>query len=124
MGVIALLGVLSAGGVMPTWPGRLEQWFPRGTRLPMVTVGLTLAFQAAWSVAGVVVGGIYWAIRDNAASGLGSPAWGFSVGMTVLAGSGLAIAWTWRRPPGRSALLGAITFAALFGWLLPHLAEA
>ncbi len=96
----------------------------RGTPLPVVTAGLAVAGQALWALTGLAFGAAYWAIRANAEGGLGSPAWGFTVVIVVLAAAGVAVAVTVQPGWWRRAALAALAFAGAFGWLLPNLAEA
>ncbi len=92
--------------------------------LPLLGIAVTLGTQAAWGAIGLGLGAIYWAIRGDAQAGAGSPAWGFSLTIALLAGLALLFALAARLPAGRRLALLAILFAGLFGWLLPNLAEA
>ncbi len=92
--------------------------------LPLLAIAVTLGTQAAWGAIGLGLGAIYWAIRDDAQAGAGSPAWGFSLTIALLAGLALLFALAARLPAARRLALLAILFAGLFGWLLPNLAEA
>ena len=109
------------------WSDQVQMWyrrFPRGTPLPMLAVGVMLLTQSSWAAVGTLFGGLYWAIREDAASGLGSPAWGYTLAVTLLAALALG-AWSLLQPASwRRAMIFALTFAGMFGWFLPHLAEA
>lgn len=102
---------------------RLQGQFPDNATLPAVFAGFTLTLQASWGVFGLLFGAIYWALRDTG-GGLGSPSLAYTVAMLVLAVGGTAAVWTVQPAWTRRALVSAIYFAGLFGWLLPHLAEA
>jgi hypothetical protein len=92
--------------------------------LPLLGVAATLGAHAAWGAIGLGLGAIYWAVRDGAQAGAGSPAWGFSLAVALLAGLALLFAIAARLPAARRLTLLALLFAGLFGWLLPNLAEA
>ncbi len=98
--------------------------FPSGTALPFLMVGISMAIQGGCGARGIGTGAIYWAIRDEAMNGLGSPAWGFTLFFLVVAGLGLATVVVIQPSWWRRAVLGATTLAGAFGWMLPHLAEA
>ena len=102
---------------------RAQSRFPEGTSLPLLTAGLALLVQASWALLGVGLGAIYWGVRGDAADGLGSPAWGYTLAM-IGAGALAAGAATMVQPSWwRRAALAALAFVALFGWLLPHLGQ-
>lgn len=101
----------------------LRERFP-DQPLPMLAVAATLGSQAAWAAVGLGLGAIYWAIRDDAQSGAGSPAWGFSLTIGLLAVLVLLFAIAARLPAPRRIALLVIAFIGVFGWLLPNLAEA
>jgi len=98
--------------------------FPGGTPLTVITVGITLGLQMSWAVVGLAFAGVYWAIRSNAQDGLGSPAWGYTTVVVVLAALGVGVAATIQPNWWRRASVLALLFAGSFGWMLPHLAEA
>ena len=103
---------------------RMHAHFPGGTPLPSLTVGFAMLYQSAWGLAGFVVGAVYWSIRADAADGLGSPAWVFSLVVVALTlAAGMAAAWRRVRWWPQLVLL-ALALAGSFGWLLPNLAEA
>lgn len=97
--------------------------FPAGTPLPVITVGLTLALQMSWAVAGMAFAGIYWAIRSDAQNGIGSPAWGYTAVIVAIGVLGVGVAATIQPSWWRRASVLALLFAGTFGWMLPHLAE-
>ncbi|PZC44894.1 MAG: hypothetical protein DK306_001669 [Chloroflexi bacterium] len=92
--------------------------------LPFLAIAATLGAQAAWAAIGLGMGSIYWAIRDNAQNGAASPAWGYSLTIALLAGFIVLFAFAARLPAGRRLAFLALLFVAIFGWLLPNLAEA
>lgn len=92
--------------------------------LPLLAIAATLGAQAAWAAIGLGLGAIYWAIRDSAQNGLGSPAWGFTVTIALLAGFVALFAFAARLPAGRRLGFLALVFVGIFGWMLPNLAEA
>ena len=119
---LALLAwrVTALAGPLRGWQGRL----PEGLALPALTMGLALAGQLLWGLLGLLFGGVYWAVRSEAANGLGSPAWGYTLAVLLLAGLSAAAAVTLQPQWWRRAALLALAFAGVFGWLIPHLAEA
>ena len=103
---------------------RMHARFPGGTPLPTLTMGFAMLYQSAWGLAGLIVGALYWAIRADAAAGVGSPAWGFTL-VVAAAALATALAAAWRRAHWwPRVLLLALAWAGSFGWLLPNLAEA
>ena len=82
-----------------------------------------LAF-LAWTLVGLLLGLAYRAARLNlAGGGLGSPNWPFTLAIVMATVVFLAIVlYAWRRVPWRVPLM-ALTFAGMFGWGMPHLAE-
>ena len=123
LGLFALGLLATSPQTVIAWGHRLQAQFPDKASLPAVFAGFTLTVQASWGVFGLIFGAIYWALRDTG-GGLGSPSLAFTVAMLVLAGGGALAAWTVQPAWTRRALVTAVFFAGLFGWLLPHLAEA
>jgi hypothetical protein len=90
---------------------------------PLLAVPVSIGNVLLWTLVGLVLGAIYQVgDLDTAPDGLGSPSVGFTVGMASLAVVPLIVLlvlwprdwWAW--------ILGCASFAAAFGWLLPHLA--
>ncbi len=124
MGLL-VMGLLTAQVLgLQGWVRDFQRRFPQGTPLPMLTAALALGLQATWAIVGVVFGVAYWAIRADAANGLGSPAWGFTVVVLAIGAVAVAAATLVQPQWWRKATLTALCFVALFGWLLPNLAEA
>lgn len=124
------MGLVALGLYAPQVVGQrellrgLQGRFPSGTSLPLLTAAGALFVQSLWSLLGLALGGVYWAIQARAQDGLGSPAWGFSLTMLALALLAAAAAVTVQPAWWRRVGLNALLFAAAFGWLLPNLAEA
>jgi hypothetical protein len=123
MGLIATAFIASILVESVSASGRLRNRFPEQS-LSLVAVAGTLGAQAIWAAIGLGMGAIYWAIRDNAQSGAGSPAWGFTLTIALLAGLVVMFAFAARLPAGRRVAVLAMVFVGVFGWLLPNLAEA
>ena len=121
MASTALVASIVAGSAR--FARSLHERYPDGP-LPLLAIAVTLGTQATWGAIGLGLGAIYWAIRDDAQAGAGSPAWGFSLTIALVAGLALLFALAARLPAARRLALLAILFAGLFGWLLPNLAEA
>jgi hypothetical protein len=98
--------------------------FPSGTPITVTTVGITLGLQMSWALVGLAFAGVYWSIRSNAQNGLGSPAWGYTTVILILAAMSVGVAATIQPSWWRRASVLALLFAGSFGWMLPHLAEA
>ena len=96
-------------------------------RAPPIFITMTLAVLAypTWTLFGAVVGLIYRAVdSDGAASGLGSPNLGFTVGFLVVSIlAAIPLALLMRRVAIGFATL-ALAFAGSYGWLLPILSSA
>ena len=123
MGLVATAFIASIVVQSTAAAARARDRFPQQP-LPMIAVAGTLGAQAAWAAIGLGLGSIYWAIRDNAQSGAGSPAWGFTLTITLLAFFVVLLAIAARLPAPRRIALLAVVFVGAFGWLLPNLAEA
>ncbi len=124
MGVFSLALLATQVHALAGWTAPLQRRFPHGASLPWITTALALAGQALWGLIGLLFGGAYWALSDNASGGLGSPSLGFTVGVLALSAFAFAAAWALRPASWRGATFAALLFAGLFGWFLPHLAEA
>ena len=123
MGMIATAFIASIVVESTAAAARLRDRFPEQP-LSMIAIAGTLGAQAAWAAIGLGLGSIYWAIRDNAQSGAGSPAWGFSLTIALLAALVVLFTLAARLPAGRRIAVLAIIFVGVFGWMLPNLAEA
>ena len=89
-----------------------------------LAVPISLMAFVAWTLVGLLLGLAYRAARLNlAGGGLGSPNWPFTLGVLVATVAFLAVVcYAWRRLRW-PVLLTAATFAGMFGWGMPHLAE-
>lgn len=78
-----------------------------------------------WTLAGLLLGVLYRAARLNlAGGGLGSPNWPFTLAVVLVAIVFLGVVYyAWRRVRW-PVVLTAAAFAAMFGWGMPHLAQA
>ena len=123
MGLLAMAILASLLIETPAAATGLRDRFPNQS-LPLLAVGATLAAHAGWAALGIGLGAVYWAIRDDAQSGAGSPAWGFSLAIAGLALLVVVFAIAARVPATRRLALLALVFTGVFGWLLPNLAEA
>lgn len=89
----------------------------------LLAVPISIGNALLWTLIGLGLGAIYQVGNlDSTSNGLGSPSVGFTVGMVAMAAAPLIVLsvlwprdwWAW--------LLGCGSFAAAFGWMLPHLA--
>lgn len=89
----------------------------------LLAVPISIGNALLWTFVGLGLGAIYKIGElDSSPNGLGSPSVGFTVSMVSAAVVPLIVLsvlwprdwWAW--------LLGCASFAAAFGWLLPHLA--
>ena len=89
----------------------------------MLAVPVSIAAFLGWTLIGLLLGMAYEGAR-GADGGLGSPSWPFTLGILLAGAAFLAVVlYAWRRLPWQAAFLAAV-FVAVFGWALPHLAEA
>lgn len=123
MGLVATAFIASIAVQSAALTGNVRDRIARQP-LPLLAVAATLGVQAGWAAIGLAFGAIYWAIRDDAQSGAGSPAWGFTLTIALLALLLVTFALAARAPAGRRLAVLALLFIGLFGWLLPNLAEA
>ncbi len=122
-GLLALILLAMSPRTLLGWSRRLQAQFPDNASLPAAFAGVALVAQTSWGIVGLVFGAIYWALRDTG-GGLGSPSLAFTIAVLMLAAGGAVAAWVVQPAWTRRVLVSAIFFAAIFGWLLPHLAEA
>jgi len=89
-----------------------------------LAVPISLMAFVAWTLVGLLLGLIYRAARLNlVGGGLGSPNWGFTLGVVVATAAFLAVVlYAWRRLSW-PVVVSAAAFAGMFGWGMPHLAE-
>ena len=100
----------------------LHNGFPNTTPLPVVTISLTLGLQIICILLSLGLAAIYWAIREDVQSGIGSPAWPYTIGILIV--TLLSVGTTTLIQPRwwRQAILLALPFLGFFGWVLPNLA--
>ncbi len=90
-----------------------------------LAVPVSLLAFLGWTLVGMLMGAAYRSARVNLeGGGLASPNWAFT--LAVVLGTAVflsVVVYAWRGM-SRLVLVSAVAFAALFGWGLPHLAEA
>ena len=123
LGLLALVLLAASPQTLINWGWRVQAQFPDKATLPAAFAGVALVAQTGWGIVGLVFGAIYWALRDTG-GGLGSPSLAFTIAVLVIAAGGAVAAWAVQPAWKRRILVSAIFFAVVFGWLLPHLAEA
>ena len=123
LGLLALVLLAASPQTLINWGRRMQAQFPDNATLPAAFAGVALVAQTGWGIVGLVFGAIYWALRDTG-GGLGSPSLAFTIAVLVFAIGGAVAAWTVQPAWKRRVLVSAIFFAVVFGWFLPHLAEA
>ncbi len=118
---LGALYLLSTGrqrnGLLGLMPSRMA--------MPIAFVALSLFVPLIGSLVGGILGLVYpTAAAAYPGGGLASPNLAFSLAMLLLALAPL-VAWLtqWRRPPWEVAVL-SLSFAVVFGWLLPWLVSA
>lgn len=96
--------------------------FPR--EAPMVAVALVLhgALTFALTGLGLVLGLVLLAMED-ADGALGSLNWAFTLFVFAMSLAGAAPVFALLRPFRRVVAAYAVLFVAVFGWLMPYLAE-
>lgn len=124
MGLLSLAFIATHLPTLLRLSGPLHARFPPRTSLPLLIVAVTLLSQVLWGLVGLGLGALYWALRADASGGLGSPSLGFTAAMLVAGAIFLALLWALTPTGWRRAAPAAAIFVGLFGWLLPHLAEA
>jgi len=88
-----------------------------------LTVPLSLIFPLLLTALGLMLGLIYWRTAEGAPGALGSPHLPFTLAVALPPLALAALLSLWRRGLLWPALSMALPFAALFGWVLPFLAE-
>lgn len=90
-----------------------------------LTVPISLIAFLLWTAIGMLLGLLYrYTLEEAPGGGLGSPNLLYTVLIISFAGLTLAtIVAAFRRLPWQVAAMG-LSFIALFGWVLPHLAQA
>jgi len=90
-----------------------------------LTVPISLIAFLLWTAIGMLVGLLYrYTLEEAPGGGLGSPNLLYTVLVISFAGLSLtAIVTAFRRLPWQVAVMG-LSFIALFGWVLPRLAQA
>jgi hypothetical protein len=90
-----------------------------------LTVPISLIAFLLWTAIGMLVGLLYrYTLEEAPGGGLGSPNLLYTLLIISFAGLSLtAVAGAFRRLPWQVAVMG-LSFIALFGWVLPRLAQA
>lgn len=90
-----------------------------------LAIPLSLIAFLLWTAIGMLLGLLYrYTLQEAPGGGLGSPNLLYTVLIISFAGLSLtAIVGAFRRLPWQVAVMG-LSFIALFGWLLPRLAQA
>ena len=123
--VMAMLTTVSATWLVLRARGSelVERWVARDVPGPLLTIPLFTGAVLGWTMIGLVAGSIYEVAGFYAQpDGLGSPSVSFTLAAVTFALLPVALLsvlrgrlwWLWSAH--------ALAFAALFGWLLPHLA--
>lgn len=91
----------------------------------MLAVPISIVAFLWWTLVGLAMGALYSAARKGIpGGGLGSPNWPYTLGVLLAGAAFLAlVCYGWRRLRWEVVAL-VIAFVALFGWGMPHLAEA
>lgn len=100
----------------------LLRLFPR--EAPMVAIAMLLhgALTFALTGLGLVLGLVLLAMKD-ADGALGSLNWPFTLFVAAMALAGFAPLIALLRPFRRALLAYAVVFVAVYGWLMPYLAD-
>jgi hypothetical protein len=90
-----------------------------------LAIPISLIAFLLWTAIGMLLGLLYrYTLQEAPGGGLGSPNLLYTVLIISFAGLSLtAIVGAFRRLPWQVAVMG-LSFIALFGWLLPRLAQA
>jgi hypothetical protein len=95
-------------------------------QVPMVAVTVVLfGFTfLIWTALGMILGLILMGLEDRAPEGgLGSPSLAFTLIIVLVSVVACIPAAVLPRPARRYVLASALVFLAVFGWLMPYLAE-
>ena len=123
---VGVLGLGIFGPLLVTVPTTnwLRQQFPDPSNWVMVSLGAALVAQAGCALLGLLLGVALLSVADGGSSGLGSPSWQFTAGVTIclaiVALGGIA----WQPQLWRRITFGTLVAAGCFGWMLPHLAAS
>ncbi|MBI2908754.1 MAG: hypothetical protein HYX92_14020 [Chloroflexi bacterium] len=117
--VVGALMLYRAASLIET----LERFLPRAVTPTHVLAALALAVPVILGMAGGFLGLLYYlAKRLLPGAGLGSPNLAFTAAVLVMALAGALAASVLSRRHLQGFLTLAISFAAIFGWLLPYMA--
>jgi hypothetical protein len=102
--------------------GWLERLMPQGTPVLAVAMVVHGALFIVWTGAGILLGLLLYGLRDQG-EGAGSANLTYTLAVVVLTAVAVlpVAAFSFRLRPW--ALLGGLVAVALFGWLMPYLAE-
>jgi LPXTG-motif cell wall-anchored protein len=102
----------------------LSRFLPQGITPTVVMLGLVISVPPAWVLLGAVAGLAYRLVDESLPdAGLGSSNFVFTVAILCLAALATLIMLLLRKRLVRMGLFINISFAGLFGWLLPLLAN-
>ncbi len=104
--------------------GRLERWIDSGVPKPLIAVQIMVGATALWILLGTGLAALYLG-GDFAArtGGLGTPSLAFTAIVIALAIAPLPLAFVVNRSRWWMWLGLALSFAAIFGWILPLAGE-
>lgn len=103
---------------------RLAGKLPQGISPTVVMLGSVIGIPPAWGIVGIIAGLIYHVIESSSpGDGLGSSNYVYTIAILIIAALITLVLLLFRK---RIALLGlvlGVSFAGIFGWLLPVLAN-
>jgi len=102
----------------------LSGLLPKGISPTMVMLGFVIGLPPVWALLGIIAGLIYNVIGgSDPEAGLGSSNYIFTVIMLCLSGFTMLLVLLIRRRILWQGLIISVSFAGIFGWLLPLLAN-
>ena len=103
---------------------RLSRSLPQGITPTVVMLGLVISVPPGWVFLGAIAGLAYRLVDESLPdAGLGSSNFVFTVAVLCLSALSILIVFLTRKRLVRLGLFINISFAGLFGWLLPLLAN-
>lgn len=121
---VGVFGLGIFGSLFVTVPTTnwLRRQFPDPSNWVMVSLAAAFAAQAGCALLGLLLGLALLSLEDAASSGLGSPAWRFTVGVVISVALLVVGAVAWQPTIWRRFVLTGLLAAGCFGWMLPHMA--